>query len=415
VRVRRDSAAWLPILVAALSAAVPFSPPGASAGPVGPDVRGTALGASAARAGSEGAVHLTSLVAYGGLVGAHLFDLRAGLGWERVPGLKLEAGLSAFRSQVPGRQPEAAGALRVGARLGRTALSLGFWQPAGPSPESAGGHLEMAGAWNWRGLELGVGLDRSLGAVTVAAASAAPAASAAADSVQDPPPHDPPVGTGPGERPGPPGGPPPGDRPPSVPGVAQVASASSARVAYGRAVRLRGAWRSAGWAVEVAEGLETVSGFSPRSWLRGSLGVRVSPALWLKLEGSQAHPEAFGERARPATLALGATFTQESSPAGSPPPLAGPLLLVGRAAGGRVPLEVQWPGAGAVDLTSDVGGWTVVPMTPAGEGRWRTQLQAAPGVHRVLVRADGAEWRPPPGLPVARDEYQGLVGILSVE
>ncbi len=37
------------------------------------------------------------------------------------------------------------------------------------------------------------------------------------------------------------------------------------------------------------------------------------------------------------------------------------------------------------------------------------------GSHRLLVRVDGGEWMPPPGLPAAPDEFGGRVGVLLVE
>jgi hypothetical protein len=40
-------------------------------------------------------------------------------------------------------------------------------------------------------------------------------------------------------------------------------------------------------------------------------------------------------------------------------------------------------------------------------------LRIEPGVHHLLVRVDGGEWRTPPTLPTVRHEF-GTVGVLFV-
>ncbi len=68
-----------------------------------------------------------------------------------------------------------------------------------------------------------------------------------------------------------------------------------------------------------------------------------------------------------------------------------------------------------MELSGDFTGWEPAAMRRADDDRWRLDIPVPTGVHRVLVRVDGAAWQPPPGLPVADDEYQGQVGVITAE
>jgi hypothetical protein len=92
-------------------------------------------------------------------------------------------------------------------------------------------------------------------------------------------------------------------------------------------------------------------------------------------------------------------------------PAAMPTILGDSA---LVELLVDAPRAGTVELMGDATEWSIVHMSRLRDGRWRAQLRLAPGVHRVVVRADGGPWMAPPGLPVGNDDFGTAVGLLVV-
>jgi hypothetical protein len=80
----------------------------------------------------------------------------------------------------------------------------------------------------------------------------------------------------------------------------------------------------------------------------------------------------------------------------------------------RVVLLIDAPKAERVELMGDATQWTVTPMTRNRNGRWRTELKLAPGVHRISVRADGGKWIAPPNLPIGNDDFGSPVGMIIV-
>ncbi len=80
----------------------------------------------------------------------------------------------------------------------------------------------------------------------------------------------------------------------------------------------------------------------------------------------------------------------------------------------RVVLLVDAPRAESVELMGDITEWTVTQMTRSTNGRWRAELKLSPGVHRLMVRADGGSWIAPPGYPVGNDDYGAPVGMILV-
>lgn len=80
----------------------------------------------------------------------------------------------------------------------------------------------------------------------------------------------------------------------------------------------------------------------------------------------------------------------------------------------RVVLLIDAPRAESVELMGDVTEWTVTQLTRAKNGRWRAELKLSPGVHRLMIRADGGSWIAPPGYPVGNDDYGAPVGMIVV-
>jgi hypothetical protein len=80
----------------------------------------------------------------------------------------------------------------------------------------------------------------------------------------------------------------------------------------------------------------------------------------------------------------------------------------------RVILLVDAPRAESVELMGDATEWLVRGMQRHPSGRWRAELALPPGVHRVMVRADGGPWVAPPGLPLGADDFGAPVGMLLI-
>jgi hypothetical protein len=100
------------------------------------------------------------------------------------------------------------------------------------------------------------------------------------------------------------------------------------------------------------------------------------------------------------------------------PPLARPVVAqfgtepVGP---GRQLIVVRAPGAGGVEIMGDFTDWQAIALRRDGGGRWVTEVPLAAGVHRLNVRVAGGEWGVPPGIPVVRDDFNGVVGLLTIQ
>jgi len=81
---------------------------------------------------------------------------------------------------------------------------------------------------------------------------------------------------------------------------------------------------------------------------------------------------------------------------------------------GRWTLTVRAPHARVVEVAGDFTAWRPVRLVRAASGDWTATLAIAPGPHHVNLRIDGEAWLAPPGLPAARDDFAGAVGVLLV-
>jgi hypothetical protein len=82
--------------------------------------------------------------------------------------------------------------------------------------------------------------------------------------------------------------------------------------------------------------------------------------------------------------------------------------------GGRE-LRVHAPSARSVEINADFTRWEPLTLKRDGDGWWSTVRPIAPGSYQVNLRIDGGEWIAPPGLLTTRDEFGGIVGILTIE
>ncbi|HJU74687.1 MAG TPA: glycogen-binding domain-containing protein [Gemmatimonadaceae bacterium] len=71
------------------------------------------------------------------------------------------------------------------------------------------------------------------------------------------------------------------------------------------------------------------------------------------------------------------------------------------------------PTANTVEIAGDFTDWQPVALE-RHNGVWRLPSVLPFGVYRIIIRIDGAEWRPPVGLPRLHDEFGGEVGVVTV-
>jgi hypothetical protein len=82
--------------------------------------------------------------------------------------------------------------------------------------------------------------------------------------------------------------------------------------------------------------------------------------------------------------------------------------------GGRE-LRVYAPSARSVEINADFTRWQAITLTRGDDGWWSAIRPIAPGSHQMNLRIDHGPWVAPPGLLTTRDEFGGIVGILTIE
>jgi hypothetical protein len=111
------------------------------------------------------------------------------------------------------------------------------------------------------------------------------------------------------------------------------------------------------------------------------------------------------------SVTLGMRFF-EPNPARSRAERARPILLVSGRGEQRV-VQVRASGARAVEIMADFTGWEPVRLA-AGASGFEREFTLTAGTHRVVVRIDGASWRPATNTPAVDDDLGGRVGLLVV-
>jgi len=174
------------------------------------------------------------------------------------------------------------------------------------------------------------------------------------------------------------------------------------------------AWDRAPWMFALSGATQMASGAETRRWLRGRAGVRIIPDAWLVVSMGREPTQAFGARMTPGTsLAVIVNGIPRRTERPTRPSSA---AFVARAMKtGLIRFEVVAPNAHRVEISGDFSGWEPVALESVSNGKWRADVHAATGVHRLLMRVDGGEWAPPPNVAVARDELLGDVGVVTVE
>ncbi|MGH7631332.1 MAG: hypothetical protein ACREOF_18510, partial [Gemmatimonadales bacterium] len=114
-----------------------------------------------------------------------------------------------------------------------------------------------------------------------------------------------------------------------------------------------------------------------------------------------------------ARVAVGAAPMRAREDDPRPPARAG--FRVGPAGEGGREIIVHAPEALVVEIAGDFTNWEPVALASAGDDEWRIVLPIQPGLHRVIVRADGGTWGAPPGTRAVESEFGARVGEFIVE
>jgi hypothetical protein len=93
--------------------------------------------------------------------------------------------------------------------------------------------------------------------------------------------------------------------------------------------------------------------------------------------------------------------------------VAGPRVSAERREDGQQRLDVVVAGARRVELMADFTDWMPIVLDRV-DGVWRLERVVTPGVHRIALRIDGADWIAPANLPHATDDLGGVVGLITI-
>ena len=102
----------------------------------------------------------------------------------------------------------------------------------------------------------------------------------------------------------------------------------------------------------------------------------------------------------------------------SAPRIARPVVAefqVRELGGARRMIRVDAPGSHRVELAGDFTDWKVVALARSRSGVWEITLPIAAGTHRFNLRVDGGEFGIPPGVTAITDDFNGVVGLLTLQ
>ena len=184
-------------------------------------------------------------------------------------------------------------------------------------------------------------------------------------------------------------------------------------------------WQRGDLTVSLETGLPMHGDVKHRPWVAGTVGMGIAPRLAL-VAGLVHRSAAAGDTRGRRHLALGLTWRAGFGPR---PAATGDSPRGPRAPGisdaaesfaadrlpGAVRLRIRAPGAGRVEVRSNLTAWLPRALAADTLGWWSVTLPAARGVHRLVVRYGATDWVAPPGLMRAPDGFGGWVGLLYVE
>jgi hypothetical protein len=170
--------------------------------------------------------------------------------------------------------------------------------------------------------------------------------------------------------------------------------------------------------------LDARAGFRPRfdsvrasRWVEGSLTVPLGNVLALGIgagTGNRSTPYGtsrgnFGSIA----LRFSPAFLARSSnePAIVP---AATSFAIHRNTECEVVVHMRLPHARRVEISGDFNGWKALALEQVQLDEWEITLPLSKGTYRMNVRVDGEGWIAPPGAPEVKDEFNGVVGLVTV-
>ena len=78
-------------------------------------------------------------------------------------------------------------------------------------------------------------------------------------------------------------------------------------------------------------------------------------------------------------------------------------------------IRILAPSARQVELTADFTNWQPIALSRVEGGWWTVARPLPAGTYQLNIRVDGGPWLAPPGLLTSRDEFDGVVAILTIE
>lgn len=167
---------------------------------------------------------------------------------------------------------------------------------------------------------------------------------------------------------------------------------------------------SAAWQVGAWLSLVLSGGRYPTDPTRGSVSGRyLGLALRLRAPRSPRNDLPPGD-----VLADPGFVHPPASPAGDPVSLPISVEIDPCACEAGRTLLLRAPAATLVEITGDFTDWEPMVLEPGRQGGWVLPFPLPPGTYRFAVRIDGGDWRVPLGATRVRDEFGGVVGLLTV-
>jgi hypothetical protein len=196
-------------------------------------------------------------------------------------------------------------------------------------------------------------------------------------------------------------------------------SGQLSRTALWSDLELGASWATGPFALDAAVGMRpAVDVTFPRAyWGRLSAVAQVTSRIALIASGGNDPARiALGiPQTRIATLGMRVSTATLLRPATVVPVRTSAAAFSLRPAGDdSYVVSIRVPRARTVELSGDFGHWSAVALVETHPDVWETTLILAPGTYRVNLRVDGDQWKAPPGLPTAADEFNGTVGIVVV-
>lgn len=159
-------------------------------------------------------------------------------------------------------------------------------------------------------------------------------------------------------------------------------------------------------------GITNVEGFSFAAHGAATLHLNQRLAFTVAAGEHLLDPARGVPATRFATVALRVTALGGRSSALAPRGGDGTAITMAAEAGGTLRVQVYGP-AEVVEVMGAFTGWQPLRLRRNGDA-WVLPRRLESGLHRVLVRVDGGEWRTPDNLPRAEDEFGTSVGLLVV-